>query len=238
MKRNVISLNGTWLVDYISNEPYISEKEPSLGTPAELRDNKDAVTAISVPGYWEDMGELFRSTPLHTKLSWNPMYTLQRYPQTGYCPDMALPNPYGAFVYQREFALGEPCDSAECELYVGGVQNALSAWINGIYLGRHEGYSAAFCLKIPKNILKLGQNKITLAVSNNRLAGYKGRPVSGLSSRAANECTMRTDTGRRTGHSQTDHGHAGGGSGKSPQSQCQTALHHQTARTVQRLRKE
>ena len=189
MKQNVISLNGTWLIDYISNEPYISEKEPSLGTPVELSDNKNAVTEVPVPGYWEDMGELFRSTPLHTKLSSNPMYTLQRYPQTGYCPDMALPNPYGSFVYHREFAVDEFNESAECELYVGGVQNALSAWINGIYLGRYEGYSAAFCLKIPKSALKTGQNKITLAVSNNRLAGYKGRPVSGLSSRAANEST-------------------------------------------------
>ncbi len=189
MKQNVISLNGSWLVDYISNEPYISENEPCLGTPAELRDNKEAVTVVPVPGYWEDMGDLFRSTPLHTKLSWNPLYTLQRYPETGYVPDMALPNPYGSFVYQSEFNLGELDENAECELYVGGVQNTLSAWINGIYLGRHEGYSSAFCLKIPKNVLKAGQNKVTFAVSNNRLSGYMGRPVSGLSSRAANECT-------------------------------------------------
>ena len=63
MKQNVISLNGTWLIDYISNEPYISEKEPSLGTPAELRDNKNAVTEVPVPGYWEDMKAAFSKAP-------------------------------------------------------------------------------------------------------------------------------------------------------------------------------
>ncbi len=188
MKDFRLPLSGTWLVDYISNEPYTSEEEPKLGTYAELKDNTEAVTAVSVPGYWEDMGDLFRSTPLHTKLSWNPLYTLQRYPQTGYVPDMALPNPYGAFVYNRKFNISE-VPSYECELYVGGVQNTLSVWINGVYLGRHEGYSAEFFLKVPKNILRNGENDITLAVSNNRLAGYKGRPVSGLTSRAANECT-------------------------------------------------
>ncbi len=188
MKDLKISLNGTWLADYISNEPYISEIEPSLGTYAELKDNTEAVTAVPVPGYFEDMGDLFRSTPLHTKLSYNPLYTLQRYPQTGYVPDMALPNPYGSFVYNRKFNIDEPSFS-ECELYVGGVQNTLSAWINGVYLGRHEGYSAEFFLKVPENTLKAGENNITLAVSNNRLSGYMGRPVSGLTSRAANECT-------------------------------------------------
>ena len=37
--------------------------------------------------------------------------------------------------------------------------------------------------------LTVGKNSITLAVSNNRLSGYMSRPVSGLTSRAANECT-------------------------------------------------
>ncbi len=188
MKVRRISLNGKWFADYISNEPYTNKDEPNLYTYTENQANTESVTAIPVPGYWEDMGDLFRSTPIHTKISWNPLYTLQRYPQTGYVPDMALPSPYGAFVYKRTFIIKEDY-SFECELYVGGVQNSLSAWINGIYLGRHEGYSSEFFLKVPENTLKKGENEITLAVSNNRLSGYKGRPVSGLSSRAANECT-------------------------------------------------
>ena len=58
-----------------------------------------------------------------------------------------------------------------------------------MYLGRHEGYSAPFAFAVPADTLHTGENRITLAVSNNRLAGYMGRPVSGLTSRAANECT-------------------------------------------------
>ncbi len=106
-------------------------------------------------------------------------------PRDGYCPDMALPNPVGCFVYKRSFTLPEASELSDAELYVGGAQNALSAWVNGAYIGRHEGYSVEFALKIPEGVLRAGENTVTLAVSNNRLAGYMGRPVSGLTSRAA-----------------------------------------------------
>lgn len=186
-----VSLNGKWLIDYLSQTPYEGTDEPDFFIEDTGNEELDTsgITECTVPAYFEDMLDDFRRTPLHTKLSWNPLYTLQRYPQAGYCPDMALPNPVCCFIYRREFSLqsDELCD--EAELYVGGVQNALSAWINGAYLGRHEGYSAEFFLPIPKGVLKSGENVITLAVSNTRLAGYKGRPVSGLTSRAANECT-------------------------------------------------
>ncbi len=175
-----ISLNGKWNIDYLSAEPYFGLEEPNLTADAGV---------VPVPGYWEDLLDEFRKTPLHTKLAWNPMYTQQRYPQTGYVPDMALPAAVGCFVYRRQFALAEMPGAKTVQLWFGGVQNALSAWVNGVYLGRHEGCSAAFALEIPANVLKLGQNTVTLAVSNTRLKGYKGRPVSGLTSRAANECT-------------------------------------------------
>ena len=180
------TLNGLWDIDYISDVPYLSEEEPEL-SPA----SKDgaSITKFPVPAYWEDELDRMRSTALHTKLSWNPLYTLQRYPQGGYCPDMALPNPVGCFGYKRKFVVSDVSEYNDFELYVGGAQNALSAWINGRYIGRHEGYSAEFAMKIPEGVLCDGENTITLAVSNNRLAGYMGRPVSGLTSRAANECT-------------------------------------------------
>ena len=179
---NTISLNGTWRIDWLSDQPYTAEEEP------QIRENSDSATPCPVPGYWEDLTDLFRTTALHTKLRWNPLYTLQRYPQAGYVPDMALPNPVGCFVYQRAVTLDE-IPAGETELYIGGVQNTVSAWVNGVYLGRHEGYSAHFAFAVPAGTLKTGENRITLAVSNNRLAGYMGRPVSGLTSRAANECT-------------------------------------------------
>lgn len=179
---NTISLNGTWKIDWLSDVPYTSETEP------QIRKNSDSATPCPVPGYWEDLTDLFRTTALHTKLKWNPLYTLQRYPQAGYVPDMALPNPVGCFVYQRTVTL-DAVLTGDTELYIGGAQNAVSAWVNGVYLGRHEGYSTPFGFALPTDLLTAGENRITLAVSNNRLAGYMGCPVSGLTSRAANECT-------------------------------------------------
>lgn len=178
-----LSLNGPWLLDWLSDAPYTDTDEPLIRTTSD-----SAVTA-PVPGYWEDMADLFRTTALHTKLRFNPLYTLQRYPQAGYVPDMALPNPVGCFVYRKTVQLSqEPC-GCPAVLSIGGAQNTVSAWLNGTYLGRHEGYSASFTFAIPAGCLTVGENRITLAVSNHRLAGYMGHPVSGLTSRAANECT-------------------------------------------------
>lgn len=176
------SLNGLWQVDYLADQPYSSEEEPQLSL------NSESVTSCPVPGYWEDLDELFRTTALYTKLRYNPLYTLQKYPQNGYCPDMALPNPIACLIYQKQFVL-ETLPDGESELFIGGAQNTVSAWINGQYLGKHEGYSTSFGFSIPTEALHLGENRVTLAVSNFRLKGYRERPVSGLTSRAANECT-------------------------------------------------
>ncbi len=181
-----ISLNGSWMLDYLGSEPYLGEDEPGFAKPASPAVPQDAVIA-PVPSYLEDLGDLFRTTPLHAKLSYNPLYTLQRYPQVGYVPDMALPNPVGCFLYQRSFTLPEQLGA--CELIFGGVQNAASVWLNGHYLGRHEGYSAAFSFDVPDEALRVGENRLTVAVSNTRLSGYMGRPISGLTSRAACECS-------------------------------------------------
>lgn len=181
MMKHRISLNGIWRADYLSDMPYRQTVEPAICPES------DSVTAVPVPGYWEDMQELFQTTQLHKKLKINPLYWDQSYPQTGYCQDLFLPNPVGCLAYSHTFTLNEISPNAQ--LYLGGAQNAVSAWINGAYLGRHEGYSTPFAFSIPEGVLKAGENRITLAVSNNRLAGLLGRPVSGLTSRAANECT-------------------------------------------------
>jgi len=177
MLRTILSLNGDWRVDFLSHTPYTGTEEPVVHW----------LTTLSVPGYWEDMTQQLASTGLSGKLNINPLYTDQSYPMTGYCPDMYLPNPVGCLAYEKTFVLEQV--QANTELFIGGVQNAVSAWINGVYLGRHEGYSTPFAFPIPEDVLTAGENRITLAVSNNRLQGYQGRPVSGLTSRAANECT-------------------------------------------------
>ncbi len=187
MNTHTVSLNGQWYCDYIGGEAYTSAEEPAWqvrpATPL-----GDAVR-VPVPAYWEDLWDEFRKTALHTRLMTNPLYTLQRYPQSGYVPDMALPNPVGSFFYKRKVTLTAEQAAMPAVLAAGGVQNALSAWVNGVFIGRHEGYSTPFALDIPAGLLREGENSLTLAVSNTRLAGYAGRPISGLTSRAACECT-------------------------------------------------
>ena len=177
---NKINLNGAWTIDYLGKEAYLSDEAPSF---------EGFYTKDIVPAYWEDKLDEFRRTKLHTKLCYNPLYTLQRYPQAGYVPDMALPNIIGTFGYKREFSVDDIPERGAFHLYVGGAHSALCAWINGNYIGRHEGYSSEFCFEIDRSVLKIGNNEILLTVSNNRLSGYDGRPVSGCTSRAANECT-------------------------------------------------
>lgn len=179
--KHTISLNGKWYADYLSDMPYTQTVEPAVCLES------DSVTAIPVPGYWEDMQALFQTTQLHKKLKINPQYSDQSYPQTGYCQDLFLPNPVGCLAYTNNFTLKEI--PANAQLYFGGAQNTVSAWINGVYLGCHQGYSTPFSFPITENVLKVGENRVTLAISNNRLHGYLGRPVFGLTSRAANECS-------------------------------------------------
>lgn len=177
-----LTLNGTWEMDYQEGK-YISTEPPIMRETIRIEQ--------AVPGYWEDMDEAFRQTPLFRKLRINPEYGLQRYPIVGSLPDMALPNVMGNFFYRRSFQW----NTKEWEvknntvIHFEGVQNAASVWINDVFLGRHEGYSSPFDLEIPESVLKDGENNIVLSVSNHRLEGYSKEPVSGLTSRAANEYT-------------------------------------------------
>ena len=187
------SLNGTWEM-YYREERYTGTKCP-LESFRENRDiagtepenSSNHVIENAVPGYWEDMTAAFRETPFFRALRINPEYGLQQYPLAGGAPDMALPNIVGNFFYRRMFF----CESAleNAVVHFEGVQNAVSVWINEVFLGRHEGYSTPFDISIPAGVLRLGANTVVLSVSNHRLEGYAGEPVSGLTSRAANECT-------------------------------------------------
>lgn len=170
------SLNGTWLMSY-SADKYLDHIDP-------WQEGSEVVGAV--PGYWEDMTEKFKNTSFYKKLQINPEYTVQCYPISTTAPDMLLPNYIGNFFYRRAFQWKKR--SAPTCLYFGGVQNAVSVWINGTYLGRHEGYSTPFSMDIPENALVNGENTITLSVSNHRLVGFDEQDISGITSRAACEC--------------------------------------------------
>lgn len=191
MNYTAFSLNGAWEMKY-AEEKYLCKENPfksihkeedAAGTEPE--DITSDIIEDAVPAYWEDMTEKFRFTSFFGKLRINPEYGLQSYPITGYAPDMALPNIVGTFFYRKKFDY--PKESDEAELHFEGVQNTLYAWINDVFVGFHEGYSTPFDIKIPRGVLQKGENTIVLAVSNHRLKGYADEPVTGLTSRAANE---------------------------------------------------
>jgi len=177
MLYDAFSLNGSWEMGYLENE-VSGTAEPSFS---------GCVIPEAVPGYWEDMVDAFANAPFCSRLKINPEYGIQRYPMSVGAPDMALPNITGTFLYRRSF-LTEETEGA-WELAFSGVQNRAAAWLNGTYLGSHEGYSTPFSLPIPKEALHQGENTLVIRVCNLPLEGYDGELVSGLTNRAANQYT-------------------------------------------------
>lgn len=174
-----LTLNGTWEMFYV-DEPYTATANP-------WNDQNAIAIEHAVPGYWEDMKDAFARAPFFGSLKINPEYGAQSYPIAGVAPDMALPNIMGNFFYRRTFC----CEGIDqpAALHFGGVQNAVSVWLNDVFLGRHEGYSTPFDMEIPAGTLLDGENTIVLSVSNIGLTGYDGEPVSGLTNRAACQYT-------------------------------------------------
>ncbi|MBR2477105.1 MAG: beta galactosidase jelly roll domain-containing protein [Clostridia bacterium] len=176
MEFRILSLNGNWDMDYVE-EAYISDELP-LFEGYEIKD--------AVPGYWEDMEDKFSIAPFASRFVINPEYTPLSYPISTTAPDTRLPNVIGNFFYKRTFDTDFAKDTV---LHFGGVQNTVSVWINGVFLGRHEGYSSPFDMKIPDGLLKQKDNTIVMSVSNFQLKGYDGQFVSGLAARALTEGT-------------------------------------------------
>ena len=170
-----LPLNGAWKMEY-SEEPYTKSVCP---------DFEGVLVEDAVPSYWEDMKTKLLQAGMPDAFRINPEYGNQRYPMSGSCPDMALPNIVGNFFYRRTFWY-DGC-SGDVSLYFGGVMNAASVWLNGTFLGRHEGYSTPFEMAVPDGLLAEGENTLILSVSNERLFGFDGQPIVGITSRAACE---------------------------------------------------
>ncbi|MBR3792287.1 MAG: beta galactosidase jelly roll domain-containing protein [Clostridia bacterium] len=171
-----LSLNGSWEMGY-SREAYHEKECPDVAYyPIEN----------AVPSYWEDMVDIFCKQPFYGKLKTSE-YGIQHYPISNYVPDMTLPNILGNFYYKKTFLCADI--NKDAELHFEGVQNTVTIWINGTYIGHHEGYSVSFDIKVPDGIIKNGENTIILSVSNYYLQGYDERPVTGLTTRASNRGT-------------------------------------------------
>lgn len=165
---------------FYSEEPYTATENP-------WNENNAIAIENAVPGYWENMKDAFARAPFFGSLKINPEYGAQKYPIAGVAPDMALPNIMGNFFYRRVFCCEGIAQPAV--LHFDGVQNAVSVWLNDVFLGRHEGYSTPFDMEIPVGVLRNGENTIVLSVSNIGLTGYDGEAVSGLTNRAACQYT-------------------------------------------------
>lgn len=177
MQNDMISLNGCWEMDY-SKTLYQGKEAPEFAGIS---------VPDAVPGYWEDMTEIFEKAPFGSELVINPEYRVLEYPTSMMPWDTKLPNYLGNFFYRKTFqADRNDCPSA---LVFGGVQNRVSVWMNGVYIGEHQGFSTSFEVLIPKGVLKIGENTVVLSVSNFELEGYGAEPVIGLANRAVNECT-------------------------------------------------
>lgn len=177
MDNTRISLNGSWEMDY----------RKTLYQERTVPEFDGILVADAVPGYWEDMEKVFEKAPFASELVINPEYQVLRYPTSTMPWDTKLPNYLGNFFYRKRFQ----ADRNDClaALTFGGAQNRVSAWINGVYIGEHQGFSTSFELMIPEGVLKIGENTVVLSVSNFELAGYGEEPVIGLANRAVNECT-------------------------------------------------
>lgn len=160
---------------------------PDVYTGDGVPDFESTVIENAVPGYWEDMGDMFFAAPFYRELKVNPSFGNQKYPIASTAPDMALPNYMGNFYYKKTFEW----NAGECglSLFFGGVQNTVRVWINDFYIGCHKGYSTPFELSVPMGIVKTGANTVVLSVSNLPMAGAFGMMVTGLTNRAANEYT-------------------------------------------------
>ncbi|MEA4890394.1 MAG: hypothetical protein VB070_13140 [Clostridiaceae bacterium] len=169
-----IILNGIWDIAY---------------SPEEAGEFGDTVALDFVPAYWEDRTNTLQRTALWNSLRFNPGYRLQRYPVEGTVPDMSLPNIVGRFRYTKTVFIDKNYEHKLALFQVGGVQNSLKLFINGIEAGSHIGFNTPFTFDIGAFIHYGEDNEIIMEVSNFPLLNEIGESVSGCTVRAANEAT-------------------------------------------------
>lgn len=165
-----IVLDGAWEMAY---RPYSYE---SVAYPAFVGKTVEK----AVPGYWEDMVDLFRSAGIQDDFRINPQYRKQTFPIFNGAEDLTLPNIRGCFFYRRTVDLKR---AGRALLAFEGVRNQVHAWVNGRFIAFRAGFSTPFELEIPAGVLKEGANELVLAVSNCPNPGYCDF-VSGLTTRA------------------------------------------------------
>lgn len=167
-----MSLDGAWEMAY---RPYDCE---SVAYPS----FEGKTVEKAVPGYWEDMVPAFRAAGIRDEFRINPQYTKQMFPIFNAAEDLTLPNIRGCFLYRRTVQIDREGEG-RAFLAFEGVRNQVHAWVNGVFVAFHAGFSTPFELAIPEGVLRRGANEIVLAVSNCANPGYCDF-VSGLTTRS------------------------------------------------------
>ncbi|MHA2069346.1 MAG: sugar-binding domain-containing protein, partial [Candidatus Thorarchaeota archaeon] len=72
---------------------------------------------------------------------------------------------HGVIWFAREFTVPEDMEGNECILRLNAVDYIGEAWINGVYLGRHEGFFAPFEFRVTDH-LKSGANIVVVKVDS------------------------------------------------------------------------
>ena len=165
-----ISLDGAWEMAY---RPYDCE---SIAFPS----FEGKTVENAVPGYWEDMVPAFRAAGISDGFRINPQYAQQTFPIFNAAEDLTLPNIRGSFFYRRTVEIDR---AGRAFLAFESVRNQVHAWVNGVFVAFHAGFSTPFEMEIPKGVLRRGANEIVLAVSNCANPGYCDF-VSGLTTRS------------------------------------------------------
>ena len=163
-------------------------------TAAECPVFSGRVVADAVPGCWDEMGDSFRAAGITDDFVDNPHFLRQSLPLAGGARDTTIPGILGCFMYRRTVELrpdvvrladSEPIDAgnSRCVIAFDCVRNNVRVWINGKFVGHHEGFSTPFEIAVPHGILKEGNNEIVMSVSNGPIVGCYGAEVSGLATR-------------------------------------------------------
>lgn len=181
--RNTVSLNGEWEFAYTKHAPDmggLGQEEDFRAFPAD----KSYEIRMPVPGYWDDYEErlIFGSFWSRGKRV-NPDFQPFTMPIGSVSPpDMSLPWLLGCGWYRKRFWAEADWGEKSVVLHVGGVTMEAYIWLNGRWIGHHEGHLTPFSYSLSGALIPGEENELLIAVSNTRtdrsgcsIRGNKGR---------------------------------------------------------------
>jgi beta-mannosidase len=162
LKINITSLGppGAAPVSENSIFRFISLANPVVASsvsdkPARFKDS--AFRVVELSGLWRRLAERGNISEKPVEISFNDVGWPQVNVPDNYGLDGELQRHYGPVWYRRNFRPGK---GAYADLVFRGVDYIADTWLNGQYLGHHEGYFAPFSF----DVSQLLEEKNTLAV--------------------------------------------------------------------------